>query len=154
MLRERPRDEVGSLGSLNTDELSTVRYLGVEVDDVLKIAEVDSEVPGQSRRALPVTLSGGFGRKVEVSHERIFNLLESDPPALGSATQWQPCVSHIPLFEPKSYGHLDNVYGLCRSTRRLIMIRRREFIAGLGGARDVTYHTADGHLRTSAGARR
>jgi hypothetical protein len=88
MLRERPRDEVGSLGSLNTDELGTVRYLGVEVDDVLEIAQVDSEVPGQSCRALPVTLLGGVGRKVDVSHERIFNPLESDPPALGSATQW------------------------------------------------------------------
>jgi hypothetical protein len=43
-----------------------------------------SEVPGQSCRALPISLSGGFGRKVEVSHERTFNPLQSDPPALGS----------------------------------------------------------------------
>jgi hypothetical protein len=41
---------------------STVRYRGVEVDDALEIAEkIDVCSAGQSCRALPVTLSGGFG---------------------------------------------------------------------------------------------
>jgi hypothetical protein len=44
-------------------------------------------------------------------------------------------VIHITLFAPKSYGNLGNVWAF--SDRRggdLFMIRRREFIAGLGGA--------------------
>jgi hypothetical protein len=59
MLRERPRDELGSLGSLNTDELSTVRYLDVEVDDALEIAEVDVRSPGAE---LPCSADLPLGR--------------------------------------------------------------------------------------------
>jgi hypothetical protein len=41
---------------------STVCCPGVEIDDALEIAEKStSEIPEQSCRALPVTLSGGFG---------------------------------------------------------------------------------------------
>jgi integrase len=33
---------------------STGRYLGIEIDDAIEIAEkIDSELPGRSRRALP-----------------------------------------------------------------------------------------------------
>jgi hypothetical protein len=42
---------------------STVRYLGVEVGDAREIAEkIDVGSAGQKCRALPVPLSGGFGR--------------------------------------------------------------------------------------------
>jgi len=37
---------------------STIRYLGVEVDDALEIAEKMSDVPGQSCRALPGSPNG------------------------------------------------------------------------------------------------
>jgi putative tryptophan/tyrosine transport system substrate-binding protein len=44
-------------------------------------------------------------------------------------------VSHITLFEPKSYGNLGDVWALAdQRGGDLFMIRRREFIAGLGGA--------------------
>jgi putative tryptophan/tyrosine transport system substrate-binding protein len=43
-------------------------------------------------------------------------------------------VSHITLFEPKSCGNLSNVWAFAdQRGGDLLMIRRREFIAGLGG---------------------
>ena len=44
-------------------------------------------------------------------------------------------MSHITLFAPKSYGNLGNVWlSPINTAEDLLMIRRREFIAALGGA--------------------
>ena len=70
-----------------------------------------------------------------IGHEPISHRHELHPPALASATQLQACVSHITLFAPKSYGNLDKVWAFAgQRGGELFMIRRREFIAGLGGA--------------------
>jgi putative tryptophan/tyrosine transport system substrate-binding protein len=64
-----------------------------------------------------------------------------NPHPLASATQLQACVSHITLFEPKSYGNLGMCVGFAiERGGDLLMIRRREFIAGIGGA--VTWSLA------------
>jgi putative ABC transport system substrate-binding protein len=43
-------------------------------------------------------------------------------------------VSHITLFEPKSYGNLSKGFRLSNAAGDLFMIRRREFIAGISAA--------------------
>jgi hypothetical protein len=43
---------------------STVRYLGIEVDDALAIAEQVDVIPGQSEHALPVLISGHVPRPI------------------------------------------------------------------------------------------
>jgi Phage integrase family len=53
---------------------STVRYLGIEVDDALAIAEQVDEIPGQSRLALPdpkppVCASKRFGARPGSNHQ-------------------------------------------------------------------------------------
>src|SRR5215470_12125898 len=63
-------------------------------------------------------------------------------------------MSHITRFAPKSYGNLGKACGLS-ARRRLLMIRRREFIAGLGAAAgDVVFQFDQVYGQGSAVAHR
>jgi hypothetical protein len=54
LAQNRPHDFTKTLLLGHSKIESTVRYLGIEIDDAIEIAEkIDSEVPGQSCRALP-----------------------------------------------------------------------------------------------------
>jgi putative tryptophan/tyrosine transport system substrate-binding protein len=68
-------------------------------------------------------------------NERAFTGQDSNPPRARAPRNLQACVIHITLFVSNNYGSLVKVRALeDERGGDLVMIRRRDFMAGLGGA--------------------